>query len=112
MIAKLRLAILIFTSSLLLPSSALAISTTFGEIETDPTRLANSVIRIAMGVAGGIAFLLIIFGGFRLAFSQGDPKAVQEGRDIITSAIVGLIIIVLSTFLLRLIGIDILGLPI
>lgn len=98
--------------SLILPQSTFAIKTGLGEIPADANGLVNALLRIALGAAGGIAFLLIIFGGFKLAFSRGDPQAVQDGRDVITSAIVGLVIIILSVFLLRLIGINILGLPI
>lgn len=89
-----------------------SVNTAFGNISTEPKQLVNTVLTIAIGIAGGIAFLLIVYGGFRLAFSQGDPKAVQEARDIITSAIVGLLLIIFSVFLLNLIGVDILGLPI
>ncbi len=93
-------------------SDASVVQTALGTISTDPKQLVNTLLTIAIGIAGGIAFLLIVYGGFRLAFSQGDPKAVQEARDIITSAIVGLLLIVFSVFLLNLIGVDILGLPI
>jgi len=110
---KLIFALLIITFiSIVLPGEALALKTGLGEIPTNPTGLVNAILRIALGAAGGVAFLLIIFGGFKLAFSRGDPQAVQDGRDVITSAIVGLVIVILSVFLLRLIGINILGLPI
>lgn len=102
----------LFFLSLLLPHSSYAVRTGLGEIPDNPTGLVNAVLKIALGAAGGVAFLLIIFGGFKLAFSRGDPQAVQDGRDVITSAIVGLVIIILSVFLLRLIGVDVLGLPI
>lgn len=88
------------------------VNTGLGILKTKPEDLVSTILTIAIGIAGGIAFLLIVYGGFRMAFSQGDPKAVQEARDIITSAIVGLILIVFSVFLLNLIGVDILGLPI
>lgn len=97
---------------LLLPTTTLAVQTGLGPIPDNPKGLADGVFKIALGAAGGIAFLLIIYGGFKLAFSQGDPKAIQDARDVITSAIVGLVLVVLSVFLLNLIGIDILGLPI
>lgn len=86
--------------------------TTFGCIARNPTALVNALLPIALGAGGGLAFLLIIYGGFRLATSQGDPKAVQDAREIITGAIIGLLIMILSVFILRLVGIDILGLPI
>ncbi len=87
------------------------VCTALGKINTNPTELVNTILTIAIGVGGGIAFLMIVFGGFRLVFSQGDPKAIQEARETITSAIIGLLLIVFSVFLLNLIGVDILGLP-
>jgi hypothetical protein len=72
----------------------------------------SRVLSIAIGVAGGVAFLLLIYGGFRLISSQGDPKALQDARGIITSAISGLLFIIFSVFILKLIGVSILGLPI
>ncbi len=101
-------------SLLLSPTTVFAgdtVDTGLGKINGDPTNLVNDILRIALGAAGGIAFLLIIYGGFKLTFSRGDPQAVQDGREVITSAIIGLIIVIFSVFLLRLIGIDILGLP-
>lgn len=86
--------------------------TGLGPLPDDAVAFVNRILGIAIGIAAGIAFLLLIFGGFRLSFSHGDPKAVQEAREVITAAIIGLLIIVFSVFLLRLIGFDILGLPI
>lgn len=84
----------------------------FPNLPTDPVEFASAVVRIAIGVAGGLAFLLMIFGAYKLIFSAGNPEALQQGRDTITAAIIGLVVILFSVFILRLIGIDILGLPI
>lgn len=121
MVKKLNLLIFFSILNLVFPSFVFAgpcdegsgkVCTGLGVIDTNPSALVNTILTIAIGVAGGIAFLLIVYGGFRMAFSSGDPKAVQEARDIITSAIVGLLLIIFSVFLLNLIGVDILGLPI
>jgi len=88
------------------------INTAIGRVPTDPTALVNTIFRFALGIAGGVAFLLIVYGGFKLAFSGGNPENIQSGREVITSAIVGLLIVIFSTFILQLIGINILGLPI
>src|SRR3990167_6176041 len=114
MYKKLFLWFFVLLNFLFSPTLAFAdtVDTAFGKISTDPAQLVNTILTIAIGIAGGIAFLMIVYGGFRLAFSSGDPKAVQEARDIISSAIVGLLLVVFSVFLLNLIGVDILGLPI
>lgn len=103
---------LIYPDSTFAQCSGSKVKTALGCIDGNPKELVNDILRIALGVAGGVSFLLIIFGGFKLSFSRGDPQAVQDGREVITSAIIGLIIVIFSVFLLRLIGIDILGLPI
>lgn len=87
------------------------VNTAFGKIIATPAAISTLLLRIAVGVAGGVAFLLMVFGSYRLIFSAGNPEAIQQGREVITAAIVGLIIIVFSVFILRLIGISILGLP-
>jgi hypothetical protein len=54
--------------------------------------------------SGVVALFFIIFSGIRLITSGGDPKTVASGRNIITFAIAGLALILLSFFILNLIG--------
>ena len=70
-----------------------------------------SIIKIAVGLGGGLALILMLYGVFIVTTSAGIPDKLKEGSEIITSAIAGLIFILLSVFLLNLIGINILGLP-
>jgi hypothetical protein len=93
-------------------ATASAIDTPFGRIRTDPVGFATDVVTIGVAIAGGVAFLLMIYGSFRLMFAAGNPESVQQGREIITAAIIGLIVVVFSVFILNLIGVSILGLPI
>jgi hypothetical protein len=69
------------------------------------------LLRWGIGIAGGIAFLLILFAGFQITTSGGDPKKLQAGKELLTSAIAGLLLLIFSVFILRLVGVDILGLP-
>jgi len=71
----------------------------------------GSIIKIAVGLGGGLALALMLYGVFIVTTSAGIPDKLKEGSEIITSAIAGLIFILLSVFLLNLIGINILGLP-
>lgn len=62
-------------------------------------------------VASGIAFLLMAFGALKIITSAGSPESIQAGKQLITSSLAGLIFIILSLFLLKLIGVDILQIP-
>ncbi|HJY98421.1 MAG TPA: hypothetical protein VJ227_01765 [Patescibacteria group bacterium] len=69
-----------------------------------------SILRWGVGVGGGVAFLLIVYAGFMIMTAAGNPERLKAGQELLTSAISGLILLVFSVFILRFIGIDILGL--
>ncbi len=91
--------------------SSLGIKTAIGCVPTDPTTLIFFLLKIGIGIAGGIAFLLILLGGFRILTSTGNPEKLNAGKELVGSAIAGLLLIIFSIFLLRTIGVDILGIP-
>lgn len=64
----------------------------------------------AIGVGGGIAFLLIVYASFMIMTSQGMPDRLKAGQELLTSAISGLVMLIFSVFILKFIGIDILKL--
>jgi hypothetical protein len=63
------------------------------------------------GIAGGISFLLMVYGFILMTTSSGDPKAVQGAQETVESAIVGLLVSIFALFLLRLITVGILKIP-
>lgn len=77
----------------------------------DSNALIGFILKWAIGVGGGIAFLLIVLAGFQIMTSAGNPDRLKAGQELMTSAIAGLILLIFSVFILRIIGVDILGLP-
>lgn len=88
-----------------------AVWTAFGCLPTDSGKFVETLLKSGSGIAGGIAFLLIIVGGFQIVMSAGNPEKLNAGKELVASAIVGLLFIIFSIFLLRMIGVDILGIP-
>jgi len=43
----------------------------------------------------------LIFGGYKLISSQGSPEEVKSAQEMLTSAIIGMIFIILSATILR-----------
>lgn len=53
---------------------------------------------------GVIAIIIIIFAGIRITTSNGDPKTVILGRKMLEFAIIGLVVVFLSFFIVRFIA--------
>ena len=75
------------------------------------TAFIATLLNYAAGIGGGITFLMIIAGGFTILTSSGNPEKLQTGKEIITNAIAGLLLIIFSAVILRIIGVDILQIP-
>ncbi len=71
----------------------------------------KNILTLGIGIGGAIALILIVYGLFLITTSGGIPDKVNAGKEVITSAIAGLIFIIFSTILMNIIGINILGLP-
>src|SRR3972149_1770041 len=56
-------------------------------------------------VAGLLLLLYLVFGGFGLLTSRGDPKAVQIAKERITFALVGFIVVFVSYWIVQIIGV-------
>ena len=84
--------------------------TALGNIATNPQEFAKKLLGIAIGIAGGIALILMVVGSVRVLTSSGDPQKVASGREMITAAIAGLLFLIFSVLILRFIGINILSL--
>jgi hypothetical protein len=87
------------------------VKTAIGCIDPSPGGLFEKFFGVGIGIAGGIAFLLILFGGFKIITSAGNPERLNEGKEVVSSAIAGLLMIIFSVFLLKIIGVNVLGLP-
>lgn len=73
--------------------------------------IENNVMPIALGLGGIAALLCIAFAAISFQISAGNPEKVKNAQQMITSCITGLILIIFAIFILRLIGVDILGIP-
>lgn len=74
------------------------------------TELTKSLLGFGIGLGGGIALILVVLAGFIIMVSSGDKKKLQTGKSLLIAAITGLLLIIFSVFILRIIGVNILGL--
>lgn len=58
--------------------------------------LAKNVFNIMLYLAGVIAVLYVIIGGYQYLTSGGNDEQAEKGKNTVTNALIGLIIIVLA----------------
>ncbi len=87
------------------------LQTGLGCIPTELGPFITWFLGFAISIGGGIAFLLFSWGSFLLITSSGNPEQVKNGQDTLVSAGAGLLFIIFSVTLLRIIGFDILKIP-
>lgn len=86
-----------------------AIATAIGCIHTSPVGFVKDFLKFALGIAGGLAFLLMLLGAFQMITSAGNPDTLAAGKDRLTNAVIGLLFVIFAVLLLQIIGVDILG---
>lgn len=59
-----------------------------------------------IGVAGLAAFVMLVTGGVKYLTSAGNPSAIGDAKDQIKSALLGLLIILMSWLILQVINPD------
>lgn len=78
---------------------------------SDITIVISNIITLLAPIALIAFFAMLIWGGFQLMTSGGDPKAAAGARNTFTFAILGIILVVVSWLLLLLIknitGVDV-----
>ena len=81
----------------------------FAGNQGDIGSVVTSLIEYLFPFAGLLLLLYLIFGGFQMMLSRGDPKAMQSAQGKITNALVGFIIVFAAYWIVQLIA-SILGL--
>ncbi len=72
---------------------------------TTYSQLVTAIVRNAFVFAGVISFILLIFGGFQVIVGAGDPKKAEQGKAAITGAVIGLLIVFGSFWIVQAIGV-------
>lgn len=64
----------------------------------------KNIISAAFVFAGITALAFIIWSGLKYVISKGDPKKIEAARETLTYAIIGLVVILFSIFILNIIS--------
>lgn len=87
------------------------IHTDLGCLPSDPGGFAQEFYGIGLGLISGIALIFIIYGGYLIMTSRGNPDQLSKGRSYIFYSIAGLLLTIFGYVFFELITVDILHLP-
>lgn len=82
------------------------IYTAIGCVDPTPTGIITGLIRIALGIMGGVALLQMIYVG--ILYQQGNTEKIKGARTQLIATITGIAVLVFSVLILRIIGVNIL----
>lgn len=87
------------------------VKTDLGCIPSSPGGFAGTLYGIGLGMIGAVALLFIVYGGYLILTSQGNPDQLNKGKSYIIYSIIGLILAVSGFVFYQTITVDILKLP-
>lgn len=66
--------------------------------------VALAIADILLWIAGLVAVLFVIYGGYQYITSQFDPEGTKKAKDTIINALIGLSVAILSSAIVRFVG--------
>ena len=72
----------------------------FGTVDGIVTKI-HEVIDVAVYGSALIAVIILVYGGYTYILAGGDDQKIEQGSSIITSGVIGLIIIFAANIILR-----------
>jgi hypothetical protein len=87
------------------------IDTALGCLPYERSAFILTLVRFLVGISGGIALIIMLTSTVQIMTAGGDAKKLQKARELFMSALAGLLFLVFSVSLLRILGADILKLP-
>ncbi len=71
---------------------------------TNESDFVEKIVDIAVPLSVICVLILVVYAGYMLMSSQGNPDKLKEGKEILTNAIIGFLLVLLSVAVLLLIS--------
>lgn len=56
----------------------------------------QSFLQIVFTIAGAVAILMVVIGGFQYVISSGDPQKTARAKDTILYSLIGLVVVIFA----------------
>jgi hypothetical protein len=87
------------------------ISTDFGCFPNDPIGFTQKFYGIGLAFIGGLSLLVLMYGGYTIMTSKGDPHRLNIGKSYVIYALGGLLLAVFGYVFIEVVVVDILRVP-
>lgn len=87
------------------------VATELGCFPNDPVGFIQKFYGVGLSLIGGVGFLFLIYGGYNILTSGGNPEKLQRGKEYIMYSIIGIMLAVLGFVFIQFIAGGILRIP-
>lgn len=88
-----------------------AVNTALGCIPFENKGFTAALLRFLAGTAGAISLVVMLMATIQIMTGGGNPEQVKKGKELFTGAITGLLFIIFSVVLMRIVASDVLQIP-
>ena len=85
--------------------------TDLGCIPQDAAGFVSKMYGYGLGLIGGVSIIYIIYSGYLIIFSQGNPEKLAKGKRYLIYSVLGLIMAIFGFVFVQVIVVDILHIP-
>ena len=87
------------------------VATQLGCFPNNPIGFVQQFYGVGLGFVAGVALLALIYGGYIVMTSRGDPRRVNDGKSWIYYSIAGLMLAIFGYVFIQTVLVDILHVP-
>lgn len=88
-----------------------SIDTALGCLKVDPSGFTSQLLGFLAGIAGAISLVIMLIATIQIMSGGDNTESVKKGKELFTGAVTGLLFIIFSVTLLKIIAGDIINLP-
>ncbi|MDP3940956.1 MAG: hypothetical protein Q8Q49_01465 [bacterium] len=80
-------------------------------VPTDPVGFVTRFYGVGLSLVGAVALLFLMYGGYLIMVSRGNPDELNKGRSYIYYSLAGLLLAIFGFIFIQIVFVDVLHIP-
>ena len=80
-------------------------------VPTDPVGFVTKFYGVGLSIVSGVALLFLVYGGYLIMVSRGNPDELNKGKSYIYYSLAGLLLAIFGFVFIQVVFVDILHIP-